>query len=260
VRRGREKPVLVVTAMLGFSPSATMNTNFKFFAFAYLSDWWQYDADFVSRLSAGYSFRRECLVEAASYYQVVRSFNKKRGDAGSPRMTNALDILDRAFAEVNGSITQENVDTLVTSLAREFRKVYPPPPRKEKQRSEVKHKKNAQQIKKEAPGLISAASKFLWLLHKTPVVIYDDRACRCLNSLAGAQFSTEDYSAYRAGWNVQFKQFEPDILSACSGLTNLETFAPDEEAKTSLRSQVGERWFLERVFDKFLWWNGKQRR
>jgi hypothetical protein len=61
-----------------------MNTNFKFFAFAYLSDWWQYDAHFVSRLSVGNSFRRECLVEAATYYQVVRSFHKKREDAGSP--------------------------------------------------------------------------------------------------------------------------------------------------------------------------------
>jgi hypothetical protein len=110
-----------------------MNTNFNFFAFAYLSDWWQYDADFVSRLYAGNGFRRECLVEAATYYQVVRSFHKKREDAGSRTMTKALDILDRAFGEVNGSITQENVDALVTSLAREFRKAYPPPPRKEKQ-------------------------------------------------------------------------------------------------------------------------------
>src|ERR1700739_3832294 len=130
--------------MLGFSPSATMNANFKFFAFAYLSDWWQYDADFVSRLSAGESFRRECLVEAATYYQVVRSFHKKQEDAGSPTMTKALDILDRAFAGVHRSITQENVDTLVTMLAKEFRITYPPPPRKEKQRSEVKQKKNAQ--------------------------------------------------------------------------------------------------------------------
>ena len=243
--------------MVGCSPPPAVNKNFRFFALAYLSDWWQYDADFVSRLSAGKTSRRECLVEAATYYQVVRSFHKKREDAGSPTMTKALDILDRAFAGVNRSITQENVDTLVTMLAKEFRKAYPPPPRKEKQRSEVKQKKNAQQIK-EAPGLISAASKFLWLLHKTPVVIYDDRACRCLNNLATAKFSTEYYAAYRAGWNVQFKQFEPDILSACSDLTFLETFAPDDEAKTSLRSLVGERWFHERVFDKFLWWNGKQ--
>jgi hypothetical protein len=28
-----------------------MDENFKFFALAYLNDWWQYDRDFVSGLS-----------------------------------------------------------------------------------------------------------------------------------------------------------------------------------------------------------------
>jgi len=70
---------------------------------------------------------------------------------------------------------------------KELRLAYPPPSRKRtEQRSENENKKeNTQRNTKQTPGLISAASKFLWLLHQTPVVIYDDRACRYLNSLAG---------------------------------------------------------------------------
>src|ERR1035437_4205643 len=53
-----------------------MLTNFKFFAFAYLSDWWQYDEHFVSGLRRHGSSRREHLVKAATYYQVIRSFSE----------------------------------------------------------------------------------------------------------------------------------------------------------------------------------------
>jgi hypothetical protein len=246
--------------MIGCSPPLTVDKNFKFFALAYLSDWWQYDADFVSRLAPGKTSRRECLVEAATYYQVIRSFSEKREDSESPIMTKALQILDETVVRVNRTITHDNVDTLVTGLAKELRTAYPPPTRQIQEILDSANKKKAQNIKKEAPGLISAASKFLWLLHRAPVVVYDDRACRCLNGLGGTRFSTEDYTAYRAGWHAQFEHFESDILQACGELGALESFAPGDDAKGSLKSDVSEQWFRERVFDKFLWWNGKKPR
>ena|ERR1022692_3181806 len=57
------------------------------------------------------SHRREHLVRAATYYQVIRSFSKK-WDA-SQRLDNALNELDAVLSSVNNIITPKNVDTTV---------------------------------------------------------------------------------------------------------------------------------------------------
>jgi hypothetical protein len=211
-----------------------MLTNFKFFAFTYLSDWWQYDEKFVVGLRRQAN-RRETLVQAATYYQVIRSFAKK-WDGGPQRLGKALQELDSALTNVNNVITPANVDQTVTDLASRLGTIY--------------KKKGKPQT------LVSAASKFLWICRRTPVVIYDDRAKTCLNRMNATPGTT--YKSYREAWQVEFPKYEARIRSACLALANgsVRNFAPNSSAKRGLKSVVRKRWFHERVFDKFLWWNG----
>jgi hypothetical protein len=210
-----------------------MLTNFKFFALAYLSDWWQYDENFVVGLRRQGN-RRENLVRAATYYQVIRSFSRKWD--GSQRLDEALNELDAALARVNNVITPANVDQTVTDLASSLGSIY--------------------QKKGKPQNLVSAASKFLWICRRTPVVIYDDRAKTCLTRMNATPGTT--YKSYRDAWQLEFPKYQARIQSACLTLANgnVKNFAPNGSAKKGLKSVVRKRWFHERVFDKFLWWNG----
>jgi hypothetical protein len=214
-----------------------MLTNFRFFALTYLSDWWQYDDQFVRGLRPQAKSRREYLEKAANYYQVSRSFSDDY-DGPAGRLDKALTEVDAMLLTVNNVITPTNVDATVTTLAQRLGSIY------------LKKKTGKPQ------NLISAASKFLWLRRRSPVVIYDGRAVATLTAL---QANTgETYSSYRSAWRAEFPKYEVRIRSACSNLSHssVKNFAPDGTAKIRLNSVLRTRWFHERVFDKFLWWNG----
>lgn len=215
--------------------TATLN-NFKFFALAYLNDWWQYDEQFVRGLRPQGSSRRETLVKAATYYQVIRSFSKGGDVNASQRLGNALKELDAVLSGVNNTIRPANVDALVTDLAIRLGSVY-------------KKKDNAQE-------LVSAASKFLWIRRRLPVVIYDRRAKTCLTILKAKPGTT--YASFRKAWQTEFPKYKVRIRSACHDLrqSSVKNFAPSGIARRRLNSVLRTRWFHERVFDKFLWWNG----
>lgn len=101
---------------------------------------------------------------------------------------------------------------------------------------------------------ISAASKFLWIRQQLPVVIFDRRAKNSLLSL-GAKLDGK-YATYRAEWLKQFDHRELDIQKASAELVRVKDFSPSDETEEHLIAIVRSRWFHERVFDKFLWWNG----
>lgn len=203
-----------------------MLENFRFFAFAYLDDWWQYDSLFVKFLSLDQNreVRLHWLGEAANYYQVSRRFK----GIETKGWGKALDALD----EMGNGITQENVDSTVSTLAKKLKSAY------------------------DTSGEeLSAASKFLWIRHQSPALVYDSRACTCLTALG--EKMAGDYTGYRNAWLGRFDKREESIRLASAELVPLKDFAPDEETAQCLGSIVATRWFHERVFDKFLWWNGK---
>jgi hypothetical protein len=136
-----------------------------------------------------------------------------------------LNLFDAALDGLD-SLTQQNVDRVVCALAEKFAEAYG-------QGAEI-----------------SAASKFLWIRHKTPVVISDRRARTYLKQLG------EEYASYRSEWLKQFDEPEGAIRMACAELVRVQDFSPDGETDESLKSTVEGRWFHERIFDKFLWRNG----
>ena len=86
------------------------------------------------------------------------------------------------------------------------------------------------------------------------MVISDRRAKTCLVLLGSKLNGT--YATYRAEWLKQFDEREQVIEKACSKLIRVKDFPPTDEKDENLASVIGSRWFHERVFDKFLWWNG----
>jgi hypothetical protein len=200
--------------------------NFRFFAMHYLNDWCTDDSRFCADVMRDNDpvRRRDGLWEAAKYYKVTRTLPTLDGEE---RLAAALAAIDA----VPLPVTDATVDAAVRDLASRFEELY-------------------------GRYAVSAASKFLWLVHRWPVVILDERAGKCLRS-SGCRFAKGDYAAYRREWRKQFTEREQVIRDACANLQRVNDFSlaswmPD----ANFVELTSAKWFHERVFDKFLWWNG----
>ena len=201
------------------------NENFNFFALLYLNDWYRFDRGFISGLSVSQTreIRRKCLERVANDYRVARNFKKLNEEADN-RLARALDALD-SFSRPNSG---EDVDSAVIGLSEKFCSYY-------------------------GTNAVSAASKFLWMQYQSPVIIFDGRAVQCLSLL-----KTTNYPTYRKEWLSRYSEHEPSILKALTELPLVKKFSlahrmPD----TEFGQLIANKWFQERVFDKFLWWNAK---
>ncbi|CAN1600807.1 hypothetical protein LOY35_13980 [Pseudomonas sp. B21-028] len=197
--------------------------NFKYFALMYLNDWCYWDKPFSELIFSRKNESLEAFVRAAKYYKVTRNFPI---DESESRLQGALDLVK----SVSGKLTEKNVCESVNQLALEFEKRY-------------------------GRNAVSAASKFLWLRHKSPVVIFDSRARKWLNS-NGYKVPANDYEGYRKQWLVAFADYRVEIEEACTALVSVKDFsmAFDSDAK-EIESIAASLWFQERVFDKYLWFN-----
>ena len=142
-------------------------------------------------------------------------------------MAAALEAID-AIAD---SITGDNVDAIVWELEKTFKSVYD------------RH-------------ALSAASKLLWIRHRSPVVIYDGQACKTLKRL-GSKFKGGNYKAYRGEWMRQFADHESGYSESLRGTSSRQgVLVAHDMPDSELAALAAERWFHERVFDNFLWRTG----
>lgn len=203
--------------------------SLKFCALDYLNAWCRNDKRFFEALSGAKSSddiaRLRCLRDVANDYRIARNFKTL---ARERRLAAAL----RALDAVTVRITESNVVSSVDDLAKTFKRTY-------------------------GTRSISAASKFLWFKFRSPVVIYDSRAREYLNRKCRPKIAGSDYKKYRTEWLRQFANCRDDIRSACTELRRVKDFSPAADISDGkFSSLVGAKWFHERVFDKFLWWNG----
>jgi hypothetical protein len=199
--------------------------NFRFFALHYLNDWCCDDSRFVTGVSPEQdaATRLESLWEAAKYYKVTRTLPTLDGEE---RLAGALQAIDA----VPVPITEATVDQAVCELAARFQELY-------------------------GRYAVSAASKLLWIRHRWPIVILDDRASQFLWANGGT-FRQGDYPGYCVEWRSQFARHEQAIRRACGELVGVKCFSlAGEMPDADLEQLVSSPWFRERVFDKFLWWN-----
>jgi len=98
---------------------------------------------------------------------------------------------------------------------------------------------------------LSAASKFLWLLHKDPFVIFDSRARRHLGG-------SEMYVEYVERWEVSYSSMRDRIRHACRNLLSMRLYLSKAHSLTeaAVAETAGQEWFARRVHDIFLWQAG----
>jgi hypothetical protein len=96
--------------------------------------------------------------------------------------------------------------------------------------------------------LLSAATKFLWLLRGDPVIIFDSQARAAL----GTPYA--NYEAFVERWCEEYIHYADAIRKACDSLPRSPDLAADRGA-CSERARVGvdHEWFRHRVFDIHLW-------
>ncbi len=179
-------------------------------AVQYAEFWKKSERGFVSGLtSRNQETRRTSLARAAGYFKVARNFKLEFDERrGLPRLAPALEILDDFRAT---PLTGESFVAAVTSVRRRFA---------------VAYGKN---------DLLSAATKFLWLMHQHPVVIYDTNVRDALGSPDG------DYGLYLQLWDQRYEQHAAEILRATKALARTTDVPADTE------------WFRRRVLDIHLW-------
>jgi hypothetical protein len=206
--------------------------NFKFFALQYLNDWYEKDRGFINELSSiTKEIRLRNLHDAAQYYGVLRNF----GGVAEKGLDAAFTLLENAAQTV--TLQSQSVIAVVSQLAKDFEIAYP-----------VKKKEK-----------VSAASKFLWLRCQSPVVIRDTNAFACLQAASCGTLTESDYGAYWREWRRQFSKRKARIRSACAQLVGVKEFSLAKDiSDQELALLVASRWFQERVFDKFLLWNGER--
>jgi len=100
---------------------------------------------------------------------------------------------------------------------------------------------------------LSAASKLLWLTFRSPYIIYDARAVAALKLLKPG-FKNKDYAEYYAAWKTAFTEHESAVMRAAQRVPKLHPFFVTwRETQASLTPISKQRWFLERIFDNYLW-------
>jgi hypothetical protein len=150
------------------------------------------------------------LQRCAGFFRIARNFPTRFDvERGLPRLDPVLAILDTVRAPLRAGRLLEIVDLTSRRLASLYGK----------------------------KGLLSAATKLLWVMHQDPVIIYDSQVRASLRVPPG------DYPAYVSRWHALYSQHASGIRRATSRVRI--PGAPLEK-----------EWFRRRVFDLYLWAEG----
>lgn len=97
---------------------------------------------------------------------------------------------------------------------------------------------------------VSAASKLLWMRHRTPFLIYDRNARVALGQLAGTRADV-DYAGFESAWRAEYSKSALRVAEASGRLLQLDRYF--SHLDEGLDELVNQTWFHERVFDNYLW-------
>ena len=208
--------------------------KFDFLALKYLDVWLGSDRQFLSEMAnPEKEKRREATIAIAKEYKIIRGLRQSPEiKLGKRRLEPVVDVLDGLQG-----VNFDKIDSI--SLVAEVRQ-------------------NLEAIYK--IGQLSATTKLLWFRFRWPIIIYDRNACVSLTKELGCRFDARDYAGYRRCWREQFEINAAAIRVACSRLPEAfaySEFAGDPKSQTEMLQVMREEWFIERVFDLFLWHKGK---
>ncbi len=201
-----------------------MENRFYYSASTYLDEWMARDRGYHERLAyiahgqISDTEGIEWLVKTATYYRVIRTLKTIEE---KPRLLAAYNLL----LAIQPPAGIEDVVRSVESLAEDLRIVYGTTP-------------------------LSAASKFLWMRFRSPIVIYDSIAAGWLKNQG---YKDDGYRSYIATWSKKYREFEEEIAQACGELKLFKKFTLASGTSDELLTEwTSSRWFRERVFDHFM--------
>ena len=205
-------------------PGGMSISEFRSAAIEYAQNWFRAERRFVDGLaSSDRRLRLDALQAASAYFIISRNFPKRFDvERGIARLLPVLTLLDRVGDRAVGPA---DVSTSVRALAHRLGAAYG------------------------GKYLLSAASKFLWHLHRDVVVIYDSRDRTALRTRFG------DYDEYLEVWLEAYGRRKEAIQAACAALSaGALTLAPsDRPSPGDLRTLASQEWFRRRVHDIYLW-------
>lgn len=201
-----------------------MPNNFYCAANLYLNEWMWKDSRFHRILAferrdeTSAEKGRECLVEVAEDYKVIRTL-RRTGE--SLRLQAAYEALEATEIPNEGDVVRK-----VESFADVLRGHY-------------------------GVFALSAASKFLWMRFRSPVIIYDSFVSAWLRKNYG--YKGDGYSNYYRIWSSKYQEYEDQIRCACTELKEVKRFTRAYGVSDEKLSELAtSRWFMERVFDHFM--------
>lgn len=205
------------------NPTPIPLLNFRYAATTYLTQWLVYDSKFHEALSVESDDKRseiDCskiLLETAKYYKVIRTLPIPEGGEET-RLLGAY----RALKDVR-SVSEDSVHAVIDKFAETLNGQY-------------------------NVTATSAASKFLWMRFRAPIIIYDSVMNNWIwRHTEYKDDTTENYCRY---WREIFTQQLSAIREACSELPTFRRFTPAASIDEKLVSRLLQsRWFEERVFD-----------
>jgi hypothetical protein len=194
-----------------------------------LESWLTHEAAIVADLSSQDIPRRlAALRRAAGRFRIARTMPTAHDiGRGRARFAPVLQILDNPrFRRVTPGDLVDTVGVLRHGLADAYRK----------------------------SDLLSAATKFLWLLHREVAIIFDSQARTALRT------PRADYRAYVDRWRQRYMASIDSIRStcvdSCTVATALRRLRPNV-AQSAVEAIMREDWFHMRVFDIHLWHAGR---
>jgi len=217
-----------------------MTNEYSRSAFSYACTWIWHDQPAVQEISftrpepPDDEKARAALCKFAHQYGVDRNFKKENDVPRLGRVWDALQSIPRP--------EDENYDEAKQSVAELA------------ERLEAAYGQNAW----------SAASKFLWIRFRSPIIIYDMKTWGWLKR-EGKLGSFRDWKSAYYGfcdvWRTEYQKREGEIRVACEGLLDVREYLPPVGViggklvgipDAELEAIVLSGWFRERVFDDYM--------
>lgn len=215
-------------------PDARMPWLMKHSALSYANQWFTTDKALIRGLvdTDSNEVNAAVLGDLAAKYMVARGF---KNDKDNPHSSNQRWI-KAAFHLKASVLIDEPVEVKVRTLAIDLGRVAP-----------VQNTTGA--------NLLSAATKFLWFAGKHKVRILDRRAVEALGRLRGRRGKLgSDYALYDEVWQEQFDKHQAVLVQAVAELPGqLDWSLIPSQEHTEANAIFKQPWFIDRVFDKYLW-------
>ena len=201
--------------------------KFEFCSLSYLNMWLSQDRLFIENLASNNrSDQLKELGKIAAAYRIARNLplaGDKHKD--KKRYEPVLKIINR----ISGPVEEKKVICLVTKTKKEICEEY-----------------NINEA-------LSLTTKFLWFKFQSPILIYDSRARNALKTETG------NYENFCKEWKKLYEENIEEIKNACKKLPKMAIYtnSPDFATEEKIKEISQKKWFMERVFDNYLWHAGE---